>query len=273
MENYFYSFVLHGEIQESKFQFLLENYYKTDNGDIKPMSDVKYLKFSNSLLDSYFLNKLWWKIPIYELENFLEFHYQKYIGNKNDFLTYIKYTIDVALKGYEHQVSSIGSTLEKKMLDIPKTRATNCYQWIEKKQIQKPPKEQKKTSYVWQSNPDKELPELYNLMLNKYKLIAPETTYEQFKAVFTGQPIDEGFEPIKWHDDNASELLYFIGKLEQLNNIAHNPKKADYQKMTVCFVKPDGKPFNAAWKSLKTNLGITLSPDKQKPIDELVNNF
>lgn len=267
MENYFYSFVLHGEIQESKFQFLLENYYKTDNGDIKPMSDVKYLKFSNSLLDSHFLNKLWWKIPIYELENFLEFHYQKYIGNKNDFLTYIKYTIDVALKGYEHEPNLFGAK------DMIKVKITNCYQWIEKKQIQKPPKQQKRTSYVWQNNPDKELPELYNLMLNKYKLIAPETKPEQFKAVFTGQPIDKSFEPVRWHQDNASELLYFIGKLEQSTNIIHNPKKADYQKMTACFVTPDGKPFNAAWKSLKTNLEINLSPDKQKPIDELVNNF
>jgi hypothetical protein len=43
--------------------------------------------------------------------------------------------------------------------------------------------------------------------------------------------------------------------------------------MTACFVKPDGKPFKAVWKSLKTNIAINLSPDKQKAIDELVNNF
>jgi len=133
-------------------------------------------------------------------------------------------------------------------------------------------KQQQKTSYVWQSNPDKELPELYKLMIDKYKLIAPETTYEQFKAVFTGQAI-ESINPIKWHQDNASELLYFIDRLQKTNNIVHNPKKADYQKMTACFVKPDGKSFNAAWKSLKTNLEINLSSDKQKAIDELVSNF
>jgi hypothetical protein len=134
------------------------------------------------------------------------------------------------------------------------------------------PKQQKKTSYVWQNNPDSELPELYSLMIKEYKLIAAETTYEQFKAVFTGQPIDS-INPMKWHQDNASELLYFIDKLEQSNNIEHNPKRADYQKLTACFVKPDGKPFNAVWKSLKTNIAINLSPDKQKAIDELVNNF
>jgi hypothetical protein len=133
-------------------------------------------------------------------------------------------------------------------------------------------KQQQKTSYVWQNNPDEELPELYKLMLNKYKLIAPETSLEQFKAVFTGQAI-ESINPIKWHQDNASELLYFIDRLQQTNNIVHNPKRADYQKLKACFVKPDGKPFNAVWKSLKTNLEINLSPDKQKAIDELVSNF
>ncbi len=142
----------------------------------------------------------------------------------------------------------------------------------QKRPARKPPKQQKKTSYVWQSNPDKELPELYNLMIKKYKLIAPETTYEQFKSVFTGQEI-ERINPIKWHQGNASELLYFIDRLEQSNNIVHNAKKADHQRMTACFVKPDGKQFNASWKSLKTNIETNLSHDKKNSIDELISNF
>jgi hypothetical protein len=142
----------------------------------------------------------------------------------------------------------------------------------QKRPARKLPKQQKKTSYVWQIDPDKELPELYRLMVNKYKLIASETTIEQFTDIFTGQPI-ENVNPIKWHEDNASELLYFIIRLEQLHTIVHNLKRADYQKMTACFVKPDGKPFNVVWKSLKTNIKNGLSPDKQKDIDELVKNF
>ena len=129
-------------------------------------------------------------------------------------------------------------------------------------------KQQQKTSYVWQNNPDKELPELYSLMLNKYKLIAPETTLEQFKAVFTGQPINE-IKPIRWHQDNASELLYFNEAIQaKVDNVWHI-----YQRLAACFVKPDGKEFNAVWKSLKTNIDINLSSDKQKAIDELVKNF
>ena len=141
----------------------------------------------------------------------------------------------------------------------------------QKRPTRKPPKQQKKTSYVWQGNPDKELPELYSLMLNKYKLIAPETTLEQFKAVFTGQPI-ESINPIKWHQENASELLYFIDRLQQTNNIVHT-KRTDYQKLKACFVKPDGSQFNEALKSLKTKIDTNLSPDKQTAIDELVSNF
>lgn len=149
---------------------------------------------------------------------------------------------------------------------------SNEINYQQKKPIRKPPKQKKMTSYVWQNNPDKELPELYSLMINKYKLIAPETTLEQFKAIFTGQPIDK-IEPIKWHQDNASELLYFIDRLQKTNNIVHNPKKADYQKMTACFVKPDGKQFKANWKQIKQNISINLSSDKQEAIDELVSNF
>jgi hypothetical protein len=141
----------------------------------------------------------------------------------------------------------------------------------QKRPARKPPKQQKKTSYVWQTNPDTELPELYSLMINKYKLIASETTYEQFKAAFTGQEI-ESINPIKWHQDNASELLYFIEKLGQSNNIEHNPKRADYQKLKACFVKPDGSQFNEALKTLKQQIQF-ISPDKQRAIDELVSNF
>jgi len=66
-----------------------------------------------------------------------------------------------------------------------------------------------KTSFVWLNNPDQELPELHKLMRDKYKLIASETTFEQFKAVFTGQPIDDSFEPLKWKESNRL-LAYFL---------------------------------------------------------------
>ena len=65
-----------------------------------------------------------------------------------------------------------------------------------------------KTTYKWPGNAEKELPELYSLMMGKYKLIAPETTYEQFRAIFTRQPI-ESINPIKWTESNRL-LAYFL---------------------------------------------------------------
>ena len=78
----------------------------------------------------------------------------------------------------------------------------------QKRTNKKLPKQQKKTSYVWQSNPDTELPQLHQLMIIDYNLIAPETTLEQFKAVFTGQSI-ESIKPIKWIESNRL-LAYFL---------------------------------------------------------------
>lgn len=87
----------------------------------------------------------------------------------------------------------------------------------ELKQIQKH-SPQKKTSYVWQSNPDTELPELYSLIINKYKLIASATTYEQFEAVFTGQPIGI-IDKIERTKKFTNVLLtYFVSELFQKSN-------------------------------------------------------
>jgi hypothetical protein len=129
-------------------------------------------------------------------------------------------------------------------------------------------KQKKKTSYEWQNEPDKELPELYRLMIDKYKLIASETTLEQFKAVFTGQPI-ETINPIKWHQANASELLYFDEAIKKKVNVVWHI----YQRMTACFVEPDGKLFTNNWKQIKTDINLKLSQKKQTAIDELVSNF
>lgn len=133
-------------------------------------------------------------------------------------------------------------------------------------------KPREKYSYLWQNNPDKELKELYSFMVNTYHLITPETSYKQFREIFTGQPI-KSITPIKWREDNASELLYFINRLEKSHNIRHNVNRADYQKLKACFVKPNGKVFNEAFKSLKTNIEIALSADKRKIIDDLINRF
>lgn len=128
-------------------------------------------------------------------------------------------------------------------------------------------------SYIWKNDTDIDLPELYSKMLDEYKLIASDTTYEQFKVIFTGQHIGITFEPVRWLKNNASELLYFVLKLEESENIECNANGTDYSKMTACFVRPNGEKFKAAWKSLKTDIKTNLSPIKQRAIDDLVESL
>lgn len=148
--------------------------------------------------------------------------------------------------------------------------------WIELKiqQIELFKKQGKKngkmTSYLWQNNPDKELPELYNLMINKYKLIAPETTLEQFISVFTGQAI-ESINPIIWHQDNASEVCYFLLRLIETNNIIASRNK--FIILNHCFIKNSGSKFDVNWKQINNGLSINLSKEKQKRIDDLIADF
>ena len=96
------------------------------------------------------------------------------------------------------------------------------------------PKQQTKTSYVWQGNPDEELPELYSLLTNEYKLISPETTQEQFTAIFTGQPLQD-IKPIQW---NVAKNLnaYFIEQLIQLKKISKAINNDVWQIAKQCFV-------------------------------------
>ncbi|MGJ8759369.1 MAG: hypothetical protein ACSHXA_02430 [Polaribacter sp.] len=162
--------------------------------------------------------------------------------------------INISIDKIKPELIEMEVFLKKLLLNSTNPKKISTYEWL--------------SSYI-----DKELTELHLLMVEKYKLISPETTYNQFKVIFTNQIIVNDFKPIKWHDDNASELLYFIKRLEESNNIEHTPKRADYKKMTTCFTKPNGETFKASWKQIKQNININLSIKKQKAIDELISNF
>lgn len=107
------------------------------------------------------------------------------------------------------------------------------------------PQQSNKVSFIWQGNAEKELPELYSLMLNKYKLIAPDTNLSQFKAVFTGQSI-KSIEPVKWIVSNRL-LAYFLDSAflgQNWQSIVGNGK---------LFLNPRGKILNAGDLSVAKN--------------------
>jgi len=134
----------------------------------------------------------------------------------------------------------------------------------QKRPTRKPPKQQKRISYVWQNNPDKELPELYSLMLNKYKLIAPETTLEQFKAIFTGQPIDEIVKIKKTKKFTNVLLAYFI------NELFYKSNPNDYLSIAEnCF---DGVK-NLSQAQTNYNNNKNHLPKNHSLIDNLINDL
>lgn len=127
-------------------------------------------------------------------------------------------------------------------------------------------------SYTWLTNPDRELPELHQKMIDA-ELIAPDTDLQNFIKVFKGKPIEE-IVPIKWHDDNTTELLYFIRRLEETGQIAHT-KKTNYKRMVACIVCHDGNPFQANFSELMYQVKnhSALSVEKQNRIDNVLRDF
>lgn len=79
------------------------------------------------------------------------------------------------------------------------------------------------SSYKWESNPKKELPELYKIMEGQF--IDMTTTFEEFESIFTKQPI-ESIRPLKWIASNRL-LAYFLDQVfkgQKWQSIAGNGK-------------------------------------------------
>ena len=216
---------------------LLEELEKIDSLSIESRTQ-NYLKTQKTISD--FLK---YKSDIESIRNFLQFE--------------INYTDDIKKIIISAIISKVdkGSPIYNELCKYYKTLSSK------KKSI---------NSYQWQGK-DEDLPEFYNKTLNKYKLIASETSLEQFRAVFSSVPTKD-ISPFRWRKDNASELIYFVSKLVESNNIKGN-KRLDYQKMKNCFVKPDGTEFTEVFKALKQNIEINLAEDKRTQIDELIKAF
>lgn len=124
-------------------------------------------------------------------------------------------------------------------------------------------------TYNWLGKIEKDLPELFENLIGKW--ISSENTLEQLIIVFSAQPIKK-IKPIIWHNDNASEVLYFLLQLEEAGLI-ESKLRTDYKKLKACFYNNDKKPFNQSFKDLKNKLEFNLSLEKRKAIDKLISNF
>jgi hypothetical protein len=72
-------------------------------------------------------------------------------------------------------------------------------------------------TYQWTKQPKEQLPKLYSRLIDG-GFIAPETSSETFTACFTGQPVQNIPEKIKWLESKVL-LAYFISGLIRLEKI------------------------------------------------------
>jgi hypothetical protein len=122
------------------------------------------------------------------------------------------------------------------------------------------------TSYNWLNNPKTEIPKLFNLMKDRHKLIDPETTLDQFTAVFTGVAAGNT-SPIKWLSSNRL-LAYFL---------AHTFESQDWQSIAgtqKLFLNKRNKQLTANDLSVaKNEYESNGSPKGHEKIDSILKEI
>jgi len=125
-------------------------------------------------------------------------------------------------------------------------------------------------SYEWLAkNSEEDILELFNALSGKY--ISSECSCEDFRHVFSGDPLNE-IQPIKWKRDIPSEVIYLIKMLKEYNFIEPN-KRFIYIQLKKLFVRPDGNPFDQKLKQISNNIETGLSSKKQDELLEIVKSL
>jgi hypothetical protein len=127
----------------------------------------------------------------------------------------------------------------------------------------------KKFSYQWNGKPD-ELNDFFNRL--KGGLISNDNELDDFIKVFSKVEINSNLKPIKWNNDVASEVLFFI-KILMEKGLIEKSNRMDYRQLKLLFVKPDGNQFDENLKQLNQNLDINLSANKQDELNSLLDSF
>lgn len=248
-EIYFYSFALAGQTRESKYQIKFNSYLNT-GAPHQPSQDELFAQFIMGLYET----------DVNEIEKYLDYHFSKYKGEKIDWWRYTKSRLEDSRTDYKtNQI-------------IRNPHHEFVFDWFEKtkKQIEVKPKNTTQIySYKWEDSKFNEVSILFNKI--KGKLIDKNEELKNFKNVFSEKPIEE-IIPIKWHEGNASQLLYFISQLMEKGKISKE-RRMNYERLKKCFVKNDNLPFDENLKVLKTKLEFYFSEDKKKPIDNFIRSL
>ena len=131
------------------------------------------------------------------------------------------------------------------------------------------PKQKNYYTYEWLGKADEDLPQLHRLM----KKFIGLTTITEFKKIFLKTKINEKLKPIKWHENKASEVLYFISKLMEKGLIKDQRNRFSHKMLKSCFAPPDGNIFTQRLKQLKNNLPDNVSKSSQEELVEIIEKL
>lgn len=126
-------------------------------------------------------------------------------------------------------------------------------------------------SYNWKL-PKQKINDLYK-QLKKESLIDKSTKYASFEMIFSSLPVTKIENKIVWSSSNATELLYFVLQLVNNEIVESSSKRMDYDKLKSCFVKENLEKFDVNFKSLRTDIEISLNIDKQRVIDNIIQSI
>ncbi|WP_236979926.1 hypothetical protein [Membranihabitans maritimus] len=116
-------------------------------------------------------------------------------------------------------------------------------------------------TFKWKGNPKKELPELYEKMIQG-ELISKETEFDQFESIFMGMVETKTFKPLEWTDEPVL-LAYFIDTLVTKGKIT---KKRRWVITSFCFKDINSSTIRNHSRNYKNN----NNPNHQgKPKDYL----
>lgn len=129
-------------------------------------------------------------------------------------------------------------------------------------------------TYRWKCKKTKSLETLFERM----KLRLSEASFEDFKAVFTAQEIND-VKPLKTNF-SATELIYFLDKM-MTKKLIETEKNLNIKRLKACFVRVDGSIYKENLSPLRSQLKKddhvanydVLTLEKRKNIDALLNSL
>jgi hypothetical protein len=246
-------------VNDIKESLYIKEVFKVGNEkSIYGTYDENFKKFSlQSLRDGLRVNKLnYFEYSIKELEKIEENVLQLEININNQENNNIKFH---AILNVIHGTKQIA----KELIDH--------YQNNRKEVINKPkPRNIKsKLTYKWLIDINK-LHEFKRLLI-KNELIN-KINFQDFRIIFSEQPVTELKNRIVWSNDNTTYLLYLIKKLKEKKIIQTHKSTFDYILLIECFERPNNEKFNRKYlRSLMSNIDCKASGEIKGLVQNIMN--